>query len=48
MTKKKNRTFKRLLAQKKPTEDKALRRVAMFEALWDAVTRGADHDDRDH
>lgn len=48
MTKKKGRTLRRERAKKRPTEDKALRRVAMFEALWDAVTRGADHDDRDH
>ncbi|MFF9979865.1 hypothetical protein [Streptomyces erythrochromogenes] len=46
MTKKKARTHKRERGKKRPTENAALRRVAMFDALWDALQRGRDDEDQ--
>ncbi|MEU0134737.1 hypothetical protein ABZ172_11965 [Streptomyces sp. NPDC006296] len=39
MPKKKNKAHKRLAAQRKPTEVKALRSLAMADALWGALIR---------
>lgn len=39
MAKKRNRAYKRKRGEQKPTEVKALRSLAMADALWDALIR---------